>query len=186
MARRPEFGAALRREALQVCPGRPPTIDECKRLSFHRAFIEETLRMRGPIWAIARNAVEADEIMDFAIPANGIVVLASYLLHRHRAYWPDPDQFDPRRFATADEARALGLDPRPELNHAVDEYAYLPFSRGPRVCIAANFAMIEMQIILATVVQQIELDSLGQAPEPRARVTLTPREPMRARLRWRT
>ena len=63
------------------------------------------------------------EVAGAQIPQGGAVLIAPWVLHRHRTLWDDPDRFDPDRFL-ADAARAARL-------------AYLPFGGGPRVCIGA-------------------------------------------------
>ena len=55
-----------------------------------------------------------------------MVVIAPWILHRHRKRWAAPERFDPTRFLP-------GAPP-------VDRFAYLPFGVGPRVCIGAQFA----------------------------------------------
>jgi cytochrome P450 len=73
------------------------------------------------------------------------VAICTYVMHHHPAYWENPEGFDPMRFS---EERSVG---RPE-------YAYLPFGGGPRRCIGNRFAMLEMQLILAAITQNFDLD----------------------------
>ena len=61
------------------------------------------------------------------IPAGSIVIVAPYVLHRHRTLWDEPDAFRPERFL-------------PDRKRAIDRFAYLPFRAGPRVCIGASFS----------------------------------------------
>ena len=83
-------------------------------------------------------------------------------LHRHEAYWPRPDEFDPGRF-------------KREIARERDRYTYLPFGAGPRVCIGQTFALWEATAILATLLNSIRLRLRpGYIPEPKLRVTLRP------------
>ncbi len=71
--------------------------------------------------------------------------------------------FDPERFT-------------PERSAGRPHYAYFPFGGGPRQCIGNNFAMMEAQLILATVAQRYRLRLVpGHPVEPQALVTLRPR-----------
>ena len=91
-----------------------------------------------------------------------------YALHRNRLLWDDPDQFNPDRFD-------------PDARH--DRYAWLPFIDGPRVCIGAHFAMVEAQIILATLVSRFRFERIrGVDPVPEMVLTLRPRGGVRLKV----
>jgi cytochrome P450 len=92
-----------------------------------------------------------------------VVVIAPYVLHRHRRLWDRPDIFDPNRFlgGACDKS---------------DRYAYLPFGAGPRICIGSAFALQEATLVLATILANFELALAdGHAGWPLQRVTLRPR-----------
>jgi cytochrome P450 len=121
------------------------------------------LRLYPPAWVFGRKAVADDEIGGYFIPANSMIVLSPYITHRHPAFWDNPELFDPERFTQERSAS------RPH-------YAYFPFGGGPRVCIGNHFALIEMQLILATVAQRYHLHLVpGHPVEPEALLSLRPR-----------
>ena len=94
-------------------------------------------------------------------PAGSLVVMAPWILHRHRKRWPHPERFDPTRF--------LPGAPPP------DRFAYLPFGVGPRVCIGAQFALIEATLVLARLVKAFRLEIVGpKRVTPVAVVTTVP------------
>ena len=95
----------------------------------------------------------------------------TYALHRDARVFPDPERFDPERFAAGWEAR-------------IPRYAYLPFGGGPRVCIGNGFAMMEAAMIVATVAQRWRF-LLEPDPQiiPVPLVTLRPKNGIRARLK---
>lgn len=133
------------------------------RLVETRAVIEETNRLYPPITAISRAALGPDELAGQAIARGTMVVIAPFVLHRHRALWSRPDRFDPNRF--------LG-----EARDAIDRFAYLPFGVGPRICIGATFAMQEASIVVATIMRSFNLElAPGHAVWPVQKVTLRPR-----------
>ena len=65
-------------------------------------------------------------------------------MHRHPAYWDEPNAFDPLRFS-------------PERTAQRRAFSYIPFGAGPRLCIGHNMAMIEAQLVIATVAQRYDL-----------------------------
>jgi Cytochrome P450 len=81
---------------------------------------------------------------------NDVLFLPIYALHRHQMWWERPNEFDPDRFS-------------PEAVRARDRYLYLPFGAGPRVCVGANFAMMQAHIILATLLARFRFE-LGPIP----------------------
>jgi cytochrome P450 len=85
------------------------------------------------------------------------------VLHRHPDFWPDPERFDPDRF-----------EPNP--NESRHSYAYLPFAAGPRACIGLGMAMLEIQLVLAQIIQRYRVRLVdGHVVEMDAKVTLKQR-----------
>lgn len=133
------------------------------RLVYTRAVIEEALRLYPPIAAISRVAVAADELCGEQIPAGTLVIVAPYVVHRHRLLWERADEFDPTRFLGPARTR-------------ISRYAYLPFGAGPRICLGAAFALQEASILLAGIMSRFTLQlAPGIEPEPLLRITLRPR-----------
>ena len=113
------------------------------------------MRLYPPAWILGRRALADDRLGDHLIPAGSVVAISPYLMHRHPVHWEDPDRFDPERFT---KERSVGRKP----------FAYFPFGGGPRLCIGHNFAMLEAQLIIATVAQRFTprlLPSHEVAPE---------------------
>ena len=94
-----------------------------------RAVVSEALRLYPPAFTMMRVAIGPDRSGDLEIPRGAVLMVAPWVLHRHRRLWRDPDAFDPSRF----------LPDRPQ----PPRFAYLPFGAGPRVCVGAQFAMAE-------------------------------------------
>ena len=163
LSQHPDVEQRLREEAQSVLQGQVPTFDDLPSLVYARMVIQESMRLYPPAWVISRAAIHDDEIGGFRIPANSTLLLSSYLTHRHPKFWNDPDRFDPERFSPSKE------EERPR-------YAYYPFSGGPRHCIGEQFAMMEAQLIVATVIQQFRLLPIpGQKIQPDPLLTLRPR-----------
>jgi cytochrome P450 len=132
------------------------------RLVATKAVIEEALRLYPPIAALSRSAKGPDRIGEHEIKAGSLIVIAPYVLHRHRKLWHRPDVFDPGRF--------LG-----EARRSVGRFAYLPFGVGPRICIGSSFALQEATIALASLIRSFEF-RLDHASEvwPLMSVTVRP------------
>lgn len=162
LSRNHDCEAVMRQEIARVLGDRPPTVDDLPALNYTRMVIEESMRIYPPAWAISRNVRQDDELGGFPIPAGAVVTLAPYLTHRHPEFWPDSERFDPLRFTAENNAK------RPR-------YAYFPFGGGPRLCIGANFAMIEAQLLLVTIAQHYSLTFAGAQPViPQPLITLRP------------
>jgi cytochrome P450 len=133
------------------------------RLVVTRAVIDETNRLYPPITAISRTARGYDELAGETIKPGTLIVIAPYVLHRHRALWTRPNAFDPNRF--------FG-----KARESIDRFAYLPFGVGPRTCIGATFAIQEASIMVATIMRHFTLEMVpGNTPWPVQKVTLRPR-----------
>jgi cytochrome P450 len=62
------------------------------------------MRLYPPIWGVVRQVVDDDEIGGFRIPRGSMIGLLPFVTHRHPGVWPEPDKFDPERFASAQQA----------------------------------------------------------------------------------
>lgn len=147
-------------DAAKLDPATPETW--MYNLPWTMAVIRESLRLYPSAPVLARSSIAADELGGVAIPANTDVLVSTWLLHRHRELWPEPDAFRPERFlgAAGDE---------------INRFAYLPFGIGPRVCIGARFAMMEMAIVLAVMLRDLRFRFAGHRhPLPVMRITLQP------------
>jgi cytochrome P450 len=108
-----------------------------------------------------REAIDADEICGYPVPRKATLILSQWIIHRHPAYWSEPDAFDPERF--------LGSHDRPK-------FAYFPFGGGPRICIGNHFAMTEGPLVLAALAQRYYFTLVaGQDVQPDPTFTLRPK-----------
>jgi len=141
LSRSPDWRKHVRDEADRELAG--PDDGSVDRLVVTKAVIEEALRLYPPIAALSRSAKGADRLGEHNVKAGSLIVIAPYVLHRHRQLWHQPDVFDPSRFM-GDARRQVG------------RFAYLPFGVGPRICIGASFALQEAIIALACLIQRFE------------------------------
>jgi len=166
--------ARLDAELHSVFAAQPPDVADIPRLPCTRMLIEESLRLYPPVPVMAwRGALADDEVGSVKIPRGATVTIAPWVLQRHESLWQDPGRFIPERFS-------------PACTQSRSRYAYLPFGTGPRVCIGASFAMMEITLILATLARHYRLRVLPDHPvEPQGLVTLRPRYGIKATLERR-
>ena len=165
----PKVEQRVAKEVRVVLGGRPPTAEDVERLTVMRMVVDEALRLYPPAHSMTRIALGPDRLGDVPVPEGAVVMISTWLTHRNPTLWDDPDRFDPDRF---DPARAG--PPR-------SRYSYLPFGAGPRVCVGASFAMQEILVVLATILQRWRVRMApGHPIEPVALITLRPRFGLRA------
>jgi cytochrome P450 len=172
LAAHPETQARARAEVDTALAGRVPTADDAAALPFLSATLKEAMRLYPPVAAIMTRRLTRDiEVGGVHLPARTLVRVTPWLLHRDPRWWPDePLAFKPGRF--------LG-----EAVHAIPRGAYIPFGLGPRVCLGQHFAVLEMTLIAALLLQRFELSPAGpDAPKPRMAVTLRPGDGLQLRL----
>ena len=158
----PTIRRELQHEIDEVLGGRPPALEDLPKLNLTRMVIDESMRLYPPGWGVDRRAERSDVLGGYTIPAGATVGISMYVVHRLPRYWTNPQGFDPWRFSPE---RSAGRPP----------YAYFPFGGGPRRCIGMRFALIQMQLMLAHLMQHFELDLLPGPPiVPKARLNFSP------------
>ncbi len=153
----------IRQELTQVLGDRDPVFSDFPKLTYLTQVIQETMRLFPPAWITDRISTEEDEINGYPIPKNSMMVPFIYGVHHHPDFWNDPEKFDPSRF---EKEKVKQRHP----------YAYLPFGGGPRLCIGNNFAMMEMQLVIARMVQRYDFVLVQDHP-----IDLQPLVTLRAR-----
>lgn len=163
LSQHPEVEEQLHAELDAVLSGTLPTVEHLPRLPYTAMVLQEAMRLYPPIWVLSRKAIADDELGGFFIPQGSMVILSPYATHRHPEFWEQPEVFDPQRFT-------------PERVAARPHYAHFPFGGGPRLCIGNNFALMEAQLVLATVARRYRLRMVPDHPVlPEAKITLRPR-----------
>jgi len=119
------------------------------RLMLHRHAIEETLRLRPPVPGFLDREVTQD--VDLANGklhlCKGTTVTPLFVLnHLSTVYWQDPERFDPGRWERKTD------------KGCTDQFAFAPFSAGPRNCVASQFVMQEATLILALISRQFDVN----------------------------
>jgi cytochrome P450 len=80
------------------------------------------------------------------------MIAPQVVVHRDPRFWPDPEKFDPLRFADD------GKPSRPR-------FAYYPFGAGSRQCIGEGLAWMEGVFSLATIFRNWRVRPAPGAPK---------------------
>ena len=109
------------------------------------------MRLYPAGWLLTRKALRDDRLGEYFVPAGTEIYVSPYFIQRHPDLWEEPDRFNPDRF-------------RPDNSRHRHRLATIPFSAGPRNCIGALFARVEMQIHLMTIGRYLRLRYIQSRP----------------------
>jgi cytochrome P450 len=169
LARHPVEQERLAAEVCGVELSPENAADILPRLVQTRAAIDEVLRLYPAAFVIVRQALHNDIAAGIPVAAGSLVLIAPWILHRHRRFWAAPESFDPSRF--------LPGAPQPP------RFAYMPFGAGPRTCVGAPFALTELVLVLAILLQNFRIELTSSRPvRPVGLVTVQPDTPPPFRL----
>lgn len=143
LARYPDWQDKVRQEAAAEDGAGP------EQYPLARLVTQEALRLYPPAPVLARAVIKRTMLEGIRLWPGQTIIIPIYAIHRHRLLWDRPDAFDPMRF---------------HRSQAYDRGAFLPFGAGPRLCIAAAFALTEMTTILSTLVRRFRFTPAGEEP----------------------
>ncbi len=172
LARHPHVEARVRDEARAVFGQRRPQPSDIDKLVYCEQVLSEAMRLYPPAYVIPRVANRDTQLGGYAMPRNTDAIIWVYHVHHHPRYWPDPERFDPDRFA-------------PEHKDSLVDGAYLPFGLGTRTCIGKHFALMEAKLVLACTLRALSFQDGTLKPVARdLAVTMAPHGglPMRVSL----
>ncbi|MEO0564352.1 MAG: cytochrome P450, partial [Chloroflexota bacterium] len=164
LARHPDNQGKLYDDVAAVMTKNDPSLEDLAKMTYTDQVLQETMRLHPPFWSLfTRRVLEPITLGEVTIPKGALIYISPYAVHRDERWWPDPQTFDPERFA-------------PGWKDRVPSYAFMPFGGGPRVCVASHMAEMEAEVILATIVKRfkIELPTPDTVVEPMALFSLHP------------
>jgi cytochrome P450 len=167
MAEHPQAAHRARQEVMAAVGSGTPGSEHLAQLPWLTATLKEAMRLYPPVAAImARRTTAPMELGGWHIPKGAMLRMAPYLLHRDERNFAQPEAFLPERF----------MDGAPPIPRG----AFMPFGAGPRVCLGQHFAIMEMTLLSAMLLQRFELRLPDNAPpvEPQLHVTLRPKNPI--------
>jgi len=160
------------RNEINLLPTPKPEMMNLRELKFHRMVVDETLRLYPPGWVIGRQAIHADKLGEYDIPAKCTCGIPAYVIHRSKTYWNNPDEFIPERFNEDNIS-------------SIPKYAYFPFGGGPRLCIGQMFAIYEMQIAIFLLWKHFDFELVqGYQLELEPLITLRTKKPIMMKINF--
>lgn len=174
IARHAEVERCLHEEVDTVLRGRAAQPEDLPNLPYTEKILTETLRVRPPAWALGRLAIKDDELAGYRIPANTLVLMSQFVMHRDARYFDAPHEFRPERWTK-------------EMRESLPAFAFFPFGGGARRCIGESFAWMEAIIVLATLAARWRVVVAASDAEPamQARITLRPQHGIPVKLERR-
>ena len=147
LTQHPHIAADVLNELESVLGGEAPTVEQLDELPLLERVVKESLRVIPPGTWNARVTSQPTELGGYALPPGTEVLVSIYQTHHMPELYPQPEKFDPDRWGS--------------ISPTVFEYT--PFSAGSRMCIGATFAMMEMKIVLAILLQRYRLQLVHRA-----------------------
>jgi cytochrome P450 len=170
LAETPAAAEKLHAELAETLGDRVPGYEDLARLPYLRAVVFESLRLRPPVWTVARRCVEPFDAGGRVLPPGTVVIVSPWVSHRQARWFDDPETFRPDRWLDADPRRT-------------HRGKYFPFGGGRRVCIGEHFALMEMQLLLATIAGRFAFERADARPvRMQPTITIRPRGGLRMRL----
>lgn len=166
IARHPDVAARIQNEVTAVLQGQDPTPEALAQLPWLQASLKEALRLYPPAALLfTRRACQNIKAGPWTIPKGSLIAITPYVIQRDPRWFDAPDEFRPERFMNSIE---------------IPRGTWMPFGVGPRVCIGQHFAMLEMGLIAAMLMQRFGLTWPEDATWPKTNlgVTLRPATPM--------
>jgi cytochrome P450 len=147
----PEAEKKFHAELDEVLEDRAPTAADLPRLKFTEQIARECMRLYPPAYGLGREAINDCEIGGYRVPAGTQIFMFQWATQRDPRFYDEPLAFKPERWTE-------------EFAERLPKYAYFPFGGGPRACIGASFAMMEIILCLAAIGQKFRLEIVPDHP----------------------
>ncbi|MBB4962382.1 cytochrome P450 [Micromonospora polyrhachis] len=127
----------------------PPLVDRV---------VDECLRLWPPTWLVYRSTDRDQTCAGWLLPAGSAVMLSPFVTHRTATCYDEPERFRPERWCTLTPPRG----------------AFTPFGAGPRWCLGARFAKLELTRAATILTGRLRFSPAGNGVQRDVRGTLTP------------
>lgn len=145
-------------------------LESIMKWDYIRQVTSEVMRLYPPAWIIDRVPIEQDEFEGVELSPDEMINLYIYGVHHDAKHWDNPEEFRPSRF---EKDKLKQIKP----------YTYFPFGGGPRLCIGQQFAMMELQLVVYTLLKKFDFTLEEQAPvKIKPGVTLRPKSGIKMKI----
>jgi cytochrome P450 len=169
LAQHPQVQRKATQEVDRVLGERQATYEDLSRLKYLEMVVREAMRLYpASAFLFGRETIEDVTLGGYTLRKGSWVVISPFVVQRDARFFPDPETFDPERFS-------------PERIDEIPPYAYIPFGGGSRICIGNAFAIMEMVLLMATVLQRYNVQLDQTPPELEVEIILRPRGGLRMR-----
>jgi len=163
LSQHPQILADVQDELAGELRGGAPAAEQLGRLPLLEWVIKESMRLLPPATFMMRNTAAPTQFGPYMVPAGANLTVSPYITHRLPELYPNPQRFTPERWATISPGT----------------YEYIPFGAGPHMCIGSTFALMEIKIVLAMLLQRNRLAlAPGARVDRRVTITMSPRHGM--------
>ncbi|CAK1596576.1 unnamed protein product [Parnassius mnemosyne] len=134
--------------------------ENMNELKYLDGVINETFRKWAPGLVIDRVCTKPYELpppreggKPYKLQPGDVVYNVMNSIHMDPKYYPDPEVFDPDRFSD-------------ERKHEMTPFTFMPFGTGPRFCIGARFALMELKVLLYHLILNFKILKCKKTVEP--------------------
>ncbi|WP_163867559.1 cytochrome P450 [Myxococcus eversor] len=137
-----KYPAAEERLALESASlaEEPLTHERLRGAPWGEAVALESLRILPAVRVLMRRSPSTEtKLAGVMVPPETTLMISNQHLHRDATHWTSPETFDPERWLNGGAA-----------SNPLGSGHFFPFGRGPRACVAGDFAMVFLRTALAT------------------------------------
>lgn len=150
------------------------TFDDLGRMTVLQRVVQESERLHPPIVMLMRKLEREFTYQDYCLPAGWLIMASPAVSHRIADVFPQPERFDPERFAPGRE------------EHRKAKFSIITFGGGKHGCIGGTFAYLQIKAIWSTLVRRFDLELIDRHPEPDyTTFVIGPKRPCRIRFQRR-
>ncbi|KAH7862581.1 hypothetical protein Vadar_006775 [Vaccinium darrowii] len=118
-----------------------PKNSHLPQLPYLQACVKETLRLHPPApFLLPHRAFASCKVMNYTIPKDAQVIVNVWAIGKDPMIWEDPLQFKPERFLNS------------TLDYKGNDYEFLPFGAGRRICPGLPMATKHVPLVLASLI----------------------------------
>ncbi|CAK9042932.1 Sterol 14-demethylase (Cytochrome P450 51A2) (Cytochrome P450 51G1) (AtCYP51) (Obtusifoliol 14-demethylase) (Protein EMBRYO DEFECTIVE 1738) [Durusdinium trenchii] len=128
----------------------PFTFDAYEKMKKLRAAVSEVLRMHAPLFLLMRTVEQDVEFKGYTIRHGSVVACSPNVSQMMDDVYPKAETFDPKRF----------------IDGIKDEFSFISFGGGRRVCKGQEFGYLQVQCAWEPQLRHYDIDCIDGVPSP--------------------